>query len=306
LGLYLKYLPDDTRYITILREPVDRVISHYHFHAQAGKTPGSAGARKLRTMWEDLLNAARLDSEGGENEEPIVLEPDAEFSLEEGLRRKIPIYDNFMTRFLWGGESLFGELPSDAAERAKENISKFWFVGIRERLDDSIVVLGKQLGVGLMPYHLRHVSKRRPPLEETPAELRDLVAEHNAMDVELYRFAHEQFEASAPAPAKLAKDVEELRQLSIAVTEEGEVHKAGKRDRRSAKKSAREERDSRRAATRAERSGAKAAKGEEGTKGAEGTKEKKGKKSREKPRKRDKAPAEPPAEAEGEAAEQSD
>jgi hypothetical protein len=39
-----------------------------------------------------------------------------------------------------------------------------------------------------MPYHLRHVSQKRPPLDETPDELRELVAEHNAMDMELYRF----------------------------------------------------------------------------------------------------------------------
>jgi Sulfotransferase domain len=296
-GLYLKYLPADARYITLVREPVDRVISHYHFHAQAGKTPGAAGARKLRTMWEQLLNAERLDREGGEQEEPIVLEPDAEFSLEEGLRRKIPIYDNFMTRFLWGGESLFGELPPDAVERAKENISKFWFVAIRERLDDSIVLLGKKLGVGLMPYHHRHVSQKRPPLDETPAELRELVAENNAMDIELYRFAREQFDAAAPAPRSLAKDVVELKKLSVAVTAEGEAHRATKGDRRTAKKAAREEREARRAETRAERSAAK---------GSTATKEKKGKKSREKQKagKGGETPAEP--QAEGDAAEQSD
>lgn len=255
-GLYRRYLPAETRYVTILRDPVDRVLSHYHFHALAGNTP-EKGAGKVRNMWGDLLNTARLDREGGEQEEPIVIEPDADVSLEEGLKRRIPIYDNFMTRFLWGGESLFGELPPDAAERAKENISQFWFVGVRERLDDSIVLLGKKLGVGLMPYHLRHVSQRRPPLDETPAELRELVAEHNAMDVELYRFAREQFDAAAPAPARLAKETEELRKLSVAVTEAGEAHKATKGDRKAAKKAAREEREAQRAAVRAEKRAAK-------------------------------------------------
>jgi hypothetical protein len=272
-GLYLQYLPADTRYVTILRDPVDRVLSHYHFHAQAGRTP-ERGAGKLRNTWTELLNLERLEREGGEQE--IAIEPDAEVTLEEGLRRKIPIYDNFMTRFLWGGESLFGELPPDAAERAKENISKFWFVGIRERLDDSIVLLGRQLGVGLMPYHLRHVSQRRPQLGETPDQLRQLVAEHNAMDVELYRFARERFEASAPAPGDLAKDVEELKQLSVPVTAEGEAHKAGKGERAAAKRAARAEREARRAATRAERAAAKE------TTEPKAKKEKKQKKARDK------------------------
>jgi len=283
-GLYRRYLPDDTRYITVLRDPVDRVLSHYHFHAQAGKTPGAAGERKLRTMWEELLNTERLEREGGENEEAIAIEPDAEFSLEDGLRRRIPIYDNFMTRFLWGGESLFGELPADAVDRAKENISQFWFVGVSERLDDSIVLLGKKLGVGLMPYHLRHVSQKRPPLDETPAELRELIAEHNAMDIELYRFGRDQFDAAAPAPGKLAQETEELRQLSVAVTAEGEAHKATRGERAAAKKAAREERDVRRAALRAER----AAKQDKPQKEKrEKTKEKKEKKEK-KPRTKEK------------------
>ena len=37
LGLYMRYLPADTRYMTVLREPVDRVLSHYHFHARAAR-----------------------------------------------------------------------------------------------------------------------------------------------------------------------------------------------------------------------------------------------------------------------------
>ena len=299
-GLYLRYLPDDTRYITLLREPVDRVLSHYHFHAQSGRRPGR-GARKLRMMWTELLNLARLDREGGENEEEIVLEPDADVSLEEGLRRGIPIYDNFMTRFLWGGESLFGELPPDAVERAKENISQFWFVAVRERLDDSILLLGRKLGVGLMPYHLRHVSKARPPLEETSDELRELVAERNAMDIELYRFAREQFDAAAPAPEELAEEAEELRRLSVAVTEEGDAHKATKGDRRAAKKASREERQTRRAETRSKRVGAtgtvEAGAAPEGKKDKQEKKEKKAREKGKKPRTGREAPAEPESEA---------
>ena len=284
-GLYRRFLPEDTRYITLLREPVDRVISHYHFHAQAGRTPGEGGTRKLRLMWQELLNVERLDREGGEQEPEIVLEPDVEFSLEEGLRRKIPIYDNFMTRFLWGGESLFGELPPDAVDRAKENISQFWFVAIRERLDDSIILLGRKLGVGLMPYHRRHVSQRRPPLEETPAELRELVAEHNAMDIELYRFARERFDATAPPPEEFAEEGEELRRLSVAVTAEGEAHKATKKDRKAAKVAAHQEREDRRAEQRAERAATKGTAESGAAPDEKRKKEKNGKKTREKGKK---------------------
>ncbi len=134
-----------------------------------------------------------------------------------------------MTRFLWGGETIFGELPPDALDRAKENVASFWFVGIQERLDDSIVLLGRKLGIGLMPYHLRHVNQTRPQLEETSDELRGLIAEHNQLDAELYRFARERFDSESPSPEELAADGEELRQLSIAVTAAGEARRAGRR-----------------------------------------------------------------------------
>jgi hypothetical protein len=238
-GLYLRYLPADTRYITILRDPIDRVLSHYHFHAQAGDPPGEGGPRKLKRIWEELLSHERIEREGGQEDgENIVLPDDTEFSLEEGLRRKICIYDNFMTRFLWGGESLYGELPPDALERAKQNIAAFWFVGVRERLDESIILLGQKLGVGLMPYYLRHVSQRRPPLGETAADMRELIAEHNALDVELYKFARELFEEAAPAPGELAEEVEELRRRSAQVTEDAEAARIVKKEEGKARRRA--------------------------------------------------------------------
>jgi hypothetical protein len=256
-GLYLRYLPQDARYITILRDPVDRVLSHYHFHAQKGDEPGSGGARKLRTVWQEFAELERREA-GGEGE-PIVLPADTEFSLEEGLRLNIPIYTNFMTRFLWGGESLFGALPPDAAERAKKNLESFWFIGVRERLDDSIVLLGRMLGIGLMPYHLRHVSTRRPTVAETSDELRRLVAEHNALDLELYEFARRRFEETAPAPEELAEEVEELRHLSVPVTAAGEADKATRKDRQAAKRQAHEAREQERSALRADKQGAREA-----------------------------------------------
>ena len=253
LGLFRRYLPAETRYITILRDPVDRVLSHYHFHAQAGNPPMSLGPAKLKRAWEDLLINER--NELGGPHEAIAHDDGGDFSLEEGLRRRICIYDNFMTRFLWGGESLFGELPPNALDRAKENVADMWFVGVRERLDESIVLLGKKLGVGLMPYNLRHVSMKRPPLEETSAELRELVSEHNALDVELYRFARRQFDKSAPTPGELDSEVKELRRRSAEITEAVTAQRSAKTkaERRTGRK--RERRAQRAEAPEAENAG---------------------------------------------------
>ena len=73
-----------------------------------------------------------------------------------------------------------------------------------------------------MAYQRRHVSQKRPSLSETPDELRELIAEHNALDIELYRFARERFDREAPPSEELAADVQELRSMSVAATEAGQ------------------------------------------------------------------------------------
>ena len=215
-GLFLRHMPRDTRYITILRDPVIRVFADYSMHVTAGEGPGPPDRKRLRTSWEGVLNAARIERDGHDEGPEITLEDDADLSLEAGLARKIPIYENLMTRFLWGGEGLFGELPPDALERAKENLSRFWFVGLGERLDDSIVLLGRRLGAGApMPYRSRGVNEHGPGEDGAAPQLRELIAEHNALDLELYRFARERFEETAPSPDELERDADELRRRSI-------------------------------------------------------------------------------------------
>jgi hypothetical protein len=232
-GLYRRYLPADTRYITFLRDPVERVLAHYYFHANQNK---------LAQQWAQLTARDHLEREGSSGG-PVTtsaVPADGECSLEEGLARKIVIYDNFATRFLWGGESLFGDLPPDAVNQAKENISRFAFIGITERLDESLVLLGTTLGIGLMPYHLRHVSTELPTAGDISGELRKLIEEHNAFDLELYRHAREQFDEAAAAAGDLAPAVDELLRRSADVSAATEAAlpavKARKRERQSRKR----------------------------------------------------------------------
>jgi hypothetical protein len=162
-------------------------------------------------------------------------------SLEVGLERGISIYNNFATRFLWGGESLDGELPPDALERAKENLARFAFVGVTERLDEGMILLGRMLDVPLAGYHLRHVRDDRPKASEVPDSLIRLIEEHNALDIELYRIARERFDAEAAAAGDVSAQVEELMRQRAEVTEAAEAQRierktAGKARRRAAKR----------------------------------------------------------------------
>ena len=80
-----------------------------------------------------------------------------------------------MTRFLFGGESVTGSFPHDALERAKANIAGFWFVGVGERLDDSIILLGRKLEIGLMPFNRKPETLLFPHPHDASAELLGLV-----------------------------------------------------------------------------------------------------------------------------------
>jgi hypothetical protein len=187
-GLFCRNLPPDTRYMTLLREPVDRVLSHYHRHLE----------RKSQTT----------------------------DSLAEALERRMPDVNNLATRFLCGDPAPLGELTSSALDDAKANLSAFAFVGIQERFEESVVLLQRMLGLGLVPYLNQHVSTDRPGVEEIPDAQRALIEEYNRLDAELYAFALQLFEeAVASTDEGFAADVAKLRALSRD-TNEAAIRKA--------------------------------------------------------------------------------
>ena len=233
-GLCLRYLPSGTRYITVLRDPVSRLFSQHP--AQGAGDP--AVRERLRLSWEHVLNAERTERLGHDGGADIRLEENADVSLEAGLARRVPLYENLMTRFLWGGDTIFGDLPPDALERAKENLTRFWFVGVGERLEDSIVLLGRKLGVGVMPYHRGHAIETRPREEEIPPRLRKRIEGHNALDLELYAFIRERFEAAASAADELERDVDELRRRSLELSAVREATRVARQTRKITAKTA--------------------------------------------------------------------
>jgi Sulfotransferase family len=193
-GAFRDHLPADTVFMTFLREPVDRVLSHYSRHIRrevpryghrAGMRPG--GARKANSIEEALVDM------------------------------RMPELNNLATRFLCGCESPMGELPASALDDAMENLRGFAFVGIQERFEESMVLLQRMLGLEAIPYEDRHVSSEgtRPSVDEIPERERELIVEHNRLDAELYRFGLGLFEdAVAGADEGFAAEVEALRARS--------------------------------------------------------------------------------------------
>ena len=191
-AMFREHLPPDTRYMTFLREPVDRVLSHYYRHIHQPDPRGDLADRRRRYQEEGKAGARSLE----------------EAFTELGIVQ----LSNLCTRFLCGPQSPMGELHPGALDEAKANLREFTFVGIQERFEESLVLLQRKLGLGFVPYWDRHVNTSRPAVEEVSDADRALIEEYNQLDIELYRFASELFEEDVAAAGEgLARDVERLR-----------------------------------------------------------------------------------------------
>ncbi len=173
------------RYLTCLREPVARLVSHYH-HA----------LNEADHYLHDAVICRQLDLAG---------------YVTSGLSGEL---SNGMTRMIAGIEDFDGAIPGpDDLERAKAHLeTHFAGVLLSERFDEGLLMLAESLG-WTNPYYLRrkvgHYSVRaaRPD----PATRR-IIEDHNALDLELYRWALARFEARVAAHPELPGQVQRFRQ----------------------------------------------------------------------------------------------
>jgi hypothetical protein len=178
-SLFRSFLPENTAYITFLREPVERVLSHYHGHVRGHLMPG--GERYA--------------------------------SLAEALERGLPVLTNLATRLLC--DDPFDDLSVNALEDAKRNLRHFAFVGLQERFDESVVLLHRLLGLEqLTPYgEVWHATGARPRAATISESERQLILERNQLDEALYLHARELFDAATAPREQLDADIQRFRAM---------------------------------------------------------------------------------------------
>jgi hypothetical protein len=169
-GLH-QYLSRPADYITLFRDPVDRVISDYYFI--------------LRT--------------------PVHHLHDEVVSRRMGLREYVSTgisfeANNGQTRWISGAPgsdstTAVEALPVDALEKAKANLhNHFAAVGLTDRFDESLLLFKRILGWGNICYVKRRVSADRPSKGEIPGETLRLIERSNELDLQLYQVAKQLFE----------------------------------------------------------------------------------------------------------------
>jgi len=162
------YLPGPSTYFTLLREPVDRVVSFYYYVRQSTR----------HYLHEQVL--AR------------------DLTLQQYIESCITTSnDNFQTRLISGvhHEALYGRCTPAMLDTAKRHLQEhFSVVGLSEQFDATLLMLKHAFQWRDLFYVRQNVNTDRPMLPNIPSATIDLIREHNQLDIELYQFVKQHFE----------------------------------------------------------------------------------------------------------------
>ena len=150
-GLYCCYLLPDTRYVTVLCYPASIGFPRTTISMPRPATRrGLAEIASSATFGRRCSTTSGSSGEGGHQEGEIELDPEGDDSLEEGLRKKIVVYDNFMNAVPVGRPVALRRTSARRARARKgEHLQLLVHRRRGERLDDLIILLGRKLAVRL-------------------------------------------------------------------------------------------------------------------------------------------------------------
>jgi hypothetical protein len=151
--------------LTLLREPVDRVVSAFYYHGHKDADWDDCFNSNCRLWWEYSNDVTRRFT------------PDS--ATWNSYDTEKYLHNDPLTR--------------QSYEQAQQTLEQFQFICFIDNMRDCIVRLGRHYGVELdLPEELlRNVNQRR---QDVSPELRQRIAAHNWMDVALFEWALRKFE----------------------------------------------------------------------------------------------------------------
>jgi hypothetical protein len=151
-------LPQPASYITVLREPVERVISEYYF----------ARHYRLHPQYKRMRN--------------LSLEQYASTTPHHNLQCKL------LAGVPGPRDFLAGDCTEETLELAKANLANhFALPGLTERFDETLALFKVLFGWKLSQYARFNVTRKRPVKEAVPDSIQRVIAVVNRFDVALYR-----------------------------------------------------------------------------------------------------------------------
>lgn len=160
-------------YVTMLRNPMDRVISHFFYVKNSPEHFLYEKVKHLHTLSGYLT--AELSTE-----------------LDNGQVRMLAGIGSF------NGQTVpFGEVTKAHLEQAVANMENhFLYVGLQEYFDVSLLQMGKMLHLGKMSYHSLNINKKKPGTLKLDSGTLEILRKYNYYDLQLYDYAFQRFLAN--------------------------------------------------------------------------------------------------------------
>lgn len=158
----------DFAYFTLLREPIDRVISFYYHRRRSPQEVDYRWINENNISLEEYVAAANSKE------------------TDNGQVRRI------------SGQGMrpdFGSCSREMLAQAQSNIKRhFALVGLQERFKETLTRLQHTFGWPEAPYTNQNISPNRLAKEDLDPSTRHTIERFNQLDLELYEWVRERFE----------------------------------------------------------------------------------------------------------------
>lgn len=172
---------DASKYFTVFRDPVERVISEYFYMKQKG------------FYYQSLIL-------------------DEDLSLKDYLTHPKTVYlNNLQTRLVSGVPYNEGDqVDQRVFEKAKANLSEFAAIGLTEQMPETLALFYDRLQWSRLPFYIQsNVNSERPTRDLIDADTIQAIEERERFDLELYKQARSRFEEEFDAHSERLLQIRE-------------------------------------------------------------------------------------------------
>jgi len=183
--LFRNKFKENISYITILRNPIEQIISHITYVRELGEKSEKNRLEKHSEVIKKIVFKLKTVDLSSPNEIKQLIK-----WLEDN---KIWLFHDCQTRYLGGG---MGAIKPINLNMALENLEKIDYVGITERLKEFMILLALKEKFKLIEYQKENVTKNRYGLDINNPEIRKELQPLIQNDHIIYKFARKKFIAN--------------------------------------------------------------------------------------------------------------